>query len=73
MVHIKKFYDKLSSKTIEIFDKNSGKNYIYSTSNSGNDWELKNLNDEDGEFKRFLHNDELKKLVSNDNIKVSIM
>ena len=37
---VKKFYDKLSSKTIEITD--GDENYIYKTSN-GSDWELQNL------------------------------
>jgi len=36
---IKKFYDKLTSRTIEIID--GDENYIYTTSN-GNDWNLKN-------------------------------
>jgi len=68
---IKKFYDKLSSKTIEIISNN--KNYIYTTSNSGNDWELKNLNDEDGVFKRYLQNEDIKKMADGNNITVNII
>lgn len=37
---VKKFYDKLTSRTIEIID--GDQNYIYSTSN-GNDWNLQNV------------------------------
>ena len=70
---IKKFYDKLSSKTIEIIDKSTNKNYIYVTANSGNDWELKNLKDEDETFKKFLRHEELKDLASEKDIVVSIV
>ncbi|CAG7580517.1 MAG: hypothetical protein SLAVMIC_00455 [uncultured marine phage] len=70
---IKKFYDKLSSKTIEITDKSDNKNYIYVTANSGNDWELKNLKDETESFKKFLRNEELKDLVSSKDLVVSIV
>ena len=37
---VKKFYDKLTSKTIEILD--GDENYIYQTSN-GNEWTLQNI------------------------------
>jgi hypothetical protein len=58
---IKNFYDKLSSKTIELVA--ADKNYIYKTSNSGNDWELQNLLDEHKIFKRYLSTDEIKNLI----------
>lgn len=38
---IKNFYDKLSNKTIEL--KKDDKVYIYFTSNSGNNWQLQNI------------------------------
>lgn len=70
---IKKFYDKLSSKTIEIIDNKTKNSYIYITSNSGNDWELKNLNDENDTFKRYLQNSDLEQMASNKSITVNII
>jgi hypothetical protein len=55
--NIRNFYDKLSSKTIEI--KRGGKNYIYRTSNAGNDWSLQNIQNKDAEFKDIMSNDEI--------------
>ena len=69
---IKKFYDTLSSKTIEM--KYKGKNYIYSTSNSGNEWDLQNVKDADNIFKKYLRKEDLKKLVEEiKDIKITIM
>lgn len=67
---IKYFYDKLSSKTIEISD--GGEKYIYSTSN-GNDWELQNLDNKKDEYPRFLSKDKLKKIFKNGKIIVNII
>ncbi len=67
---IKKFYDKLSSKTIEIFD--DGINYIYTTSN-GNDWELQNLESENKVYQRFFRKEELQSLVDSKNITINIV
>lgn len=67
---VKKFYDILSSKTIELFYKN--KNYIYKTSNTNN-WELQNLLDETNMFKRFLNNEELTDLIKNSDIRSRII
>lgn len=64
--NIRKFYDELSSKTIEI--KKGDKNYIYKTSNAGNDWTLQNIENKDNSFKDIMSNDELKKLGGNINI-----
>jgi len=69
---IKKFYDTLSSKTIEM--KYKGKNYIYSTSNSGNEWYLGNIKDSNNIFKKYLRKEDLKKLAEeNKNIKITII
>ena len=46
-----RFFDKLTSRTIEITD--GDENYIYTTSN-GNDWELQNLKKENDIYKRFF-------------------
>ena len=67
---VKKFYDILSSKTVELFD--GEKNYIYKTSNT-NDWELQNLLDETTLFKRFLTSEELVDLLKNSEIKSRIL
>ena len=67
---IKKFYDKLTSKTIEISD--SDQNFIYSTSN-GNDWELQNLESENDTFKRFLRKEELQEVIDSRNITINII
>lgn len=56
--NIRNFYDKLSSKTIEI--KRGGKNYIFRTSNAGNDWKLQNIQNKDKDFKDIMSNDELR-------------
>lgn len=67
---VKRFYDVLSSKTIELFYKD--KNYIYKTSNT-NDWELQNLLDETKMFKRFLNNVELIDLMKNSGVSSKIL
>jgi len=60
--NIRNFYDKLSSKTIEI--KKGDKNYIYRTSNAGNDWSLQNVQNKDDYFKMIMSNDDLKKTIN---------
>lgn len=70
---IKKFYDKLSSKTIEIIDNDTKNSYIYVTSNSGNDWQLKNTNEETDIFKKYLQNSDLEQMASNKDITVNII
>ena len=63
--------DYLSSKTIEIID--DGKNYIYKTGNSGNNWELQNIKDEGGSYKRFLTHQDLHDISGMENIKIQII
>jgi hypothetical protein len=67
---IKKFYDKLSSKTIELDD--SLNKYIYVTSN-GNEWILQNVEKSNKEFKKYLRKDELDLLVKNKKLKITII
>ena len=67
---IKKFYDKLSSKTIELDDDLN--KYIYTTSN-GNEWVLQNVEKANEEFKKYLRKDELEELVKNKKIKITII
>src|SRR5574344_1031813 len=67
----KSFYDKLSSKTIELIDNN--KNYIYTTSD-GNTWELQNVDNKNKIYKVSFTRDELNKLLKdNKNIKVDLI
>ena len=67
---VKNFYDKLSSKTIEVTD--GDENYIYVTSD-GNTWELQNLDKENDIYKRYFRKDELQKVLDDRKVKVSII
>lgn len=67
---IKKFYDKLTSKTIEIVD--GDQNYIYSTSN-GNEWTLQNKDKLNDIYKEVFRKEELEDLIKDKKIKVSII
>ena len=66
----KKFYDKLSSKTIEVVD--GDENYIYTTSN-GNEWSLKNSEKENDIWKKVFRKEELQKLVDDRKVSVTII
>jgi len=68
---IKKFYDKLTSRVIEIFY--DEKNYIYKTGNSGNNWELQNIKEENDMFKKFINSEDLEKISKMKNIKIHII
>jgi hypothetical protein len=65
---IKLFYDKLSSKVIEL--ELDGVNYIYQTSNK-NEWILQN-GDGDEIFKKYLRKDEFEKLINDKKVKMII-
>lgn len=67
---VKKFYDKLSSKTVEINDGDD--NYIYQTSN-GSDWDLQNIEKENDIYKKSFRKQELQDLLKDRNVKVSII
>lgn len=67
---VKKFYDKLSSKTVEISD--GDENYIYQTSN-GSDWLLQNTEKENDIYNRSFRKEELQQLLSDRNVKISII
>ena len=69
--NVNNFYNKLSSKTIEIED--GGENYIYSTSNSGNEWILKNVDKENDTYKRSFRKEELQKLIDDKTLKVNLV
>ena len=67
---VKKFYDKLTSRTIEIVD--GDQNYIYQTSN-GNEWVLQNIDKENDIYKRTFRKEELQDLLKERKIKVNIL
>ena len=67
---VKNFYDKLSSKTIEVTD--GDENYIYITSD-GNTWELQNIDKENDVYKRFFRKEELQKVLDDRKVKISII
>ena len=66
---VKKFYDKLTSKVIEISD--GEEKYIYSTSN-GNEWTLQN-NKENETYKKVIRKDDFEKLLSDRKVKINII
>ena len=61
--NIDNFYKKLTAKTIKLtFDDVT---YIYQTSNSGNNWLLKDKQKKNEKFKENLENEEIKTLIRN--------
>ena len=67
---IKKFYDKLTSKTIEIID--GTENYIYTTSN-GNDWMLQNSQSQNDKYLKSFRKEDLQKLLDVNQVKINII
>jgi hypothetical protein len=67
---VKKFYDKLTSRTIEIVD--GDENYIYTTAN-GNEWILQNSDKENDVYKKSFRKEELQDLLSQKNVSVNIL
>jgi hypothetical protein len=69
--NIRKFYDKMTSRTIEIID--SDDNYIYQTSN-GNEWNLLNTEKENDVYVKTFRKDELQSLLKiRGGVKVSVI
>jgi len=67
---IKNFYDKLSSKVIEIED--NGDKFIYGTSNN-NEWTLQNPDKENEVFKKYFRKDEFEKLINDRKFVINII
>lgn len=68
---VRRFYEKLTSKTIEIID--GDKNYIYETSN-GNEWILQNLEEENDTYKKVFRREEIRDLINkNKQINIRIL
>ena len=58
---IENFYEKLTAKTIKLVDDNV--TYIYQTSNSGNNWLLKDKSKKNEKFKETLETEDIKSLI----------
>lgn len=67
---VKRFYDKLTSRTIEIID--GDENYIYETSN-GNEWVLQNVESENDIYQKVFRREEIQDLLNNRNVKVNVI
>ena len=67
---IKSFYDKLSSKVIEIED--DGNKYIYNTSNH-NEWNLQNPNLSNDKFKKYFRKEDFEKFINDNKLKINII
>lgn len=67
---VKKFYDKLTSRTIEIVD--GDENYIYATSN-GNEWVLQNVDKMNDVYQKTFRKEELQDLLKDRNVKVNVL
>lgn len=67
---VKKFYDKLTSRTIEIVD--GDQNYIYTTSN-GNEWVLQNKDSVNDIYKETFRKKELEDLIRDKKIKINVI
>jgi len=68
---VKKFYDKLTSRTIEIVD--GDQNYIYTTSNGNNEWVLQNKDVENDVYRQTFRKEELEDLVKDRKIKINVI
>jgi len=69
--NIRNFFEKMTSRTVEIDDNDT--KYVYQTSNSGNNWILQNIDDKTDTFKETLENDELRDILSKKNLELNII
>lgn len=67
---IQNLYDNLTNKTIEF--KKGNKTYIYYTSNSGNNWQLKNTELKDEQFLDLMDKDQIKMILQDKDILITI-
>lgn len=65
---MKNFYDLLTNKTIEIIQ--NGTNFIYKTTNGGNDWTLQNLDSQSDTFKKVMRSEEINQALQSTGSKV---
>jgi len=69
--NIRNFFEKMTSRTIEVED--GDKKYVYQTSNSGNNWTLQNIDNQTDEFKDTLENDELRDILKQKNLELNVI
>jgi len=69
--NIRNFFEKMTSRTIEIEDSN--KKYVYQTSNSGNNWTLQNIEDQTDKFKETLEKDELRDILAQKGLELNVI
>ena len=67
---IKNFYDKLSSKVIEIED--GGEKFIYQTSN-GNEWTLQNIEKSNDIYLKYFRTEDFEKLLKDRKVTINII
>lgn len=68
---VKKFYDKLTSRTIEILD--GDENYIYQTSNGSNEWTLQNVDKVNDIYRKVFRKEELESFLKDRKVLVNIV
>jgi hypothetical protein len=66
---VKRFYDKLSSKNIQI--ELDGKTYVY-TSTNRNEWTLQTPDRADKRFKKYLRTEELEDILRQEGVRLQI-
>lgn len=67
---IKRFYDKLTSKTVEIVDGDNS--YIYSSDNAGNEWVLQNIDKQNDTYKRVFRDKDFDDFLTKSKSKIII-
>jgi hypothetical protein len=67
---VKRFYEKLTSRTIEIVD--GDESYIYETSN-GSEWILQSVNSENDIYKKVFRRKEIQDLLNSRSLKVNVI
>ena len=65
-----RFYDKLTSRVIELVD--GEENYIYNTSN-GNEWVIQNVEKANDIYKKVFRKEELQDFLKDKKIKINII
>jgi hypothetical protein len=68
---VNNFYNKLSSKTIEVVD--GAENYIYTTINGGAEWELQNSDKVNDTYKKVFRKEDLQKVLDDKDIKINFI
>ena len=67
------FLEQLSSKTIIFHKKDTGKKWIYYSSNSGKNWQLQNIENETTSFTKILSDDDIEKIKKHPLVEFEIL